>query len=125
MADEAKQAQEDKVKEVASEVKQAQEDEKKSTKKEVAYFKSKISALKIYVKQPKDQLDPAGAGAEVVRFKPFYDTWKGDTIRVGFLEVEGKDAIKAVDADPNTEKIDKKDFDKAMEELRPAPIKVA
>ena len=102
------------------------EDGKKATtKKEVAYFKSKISALTIVVKRPKDKLDPVGAGRKVVRFKPFYDTWKGDTIRVGFLEVEGKDAIKAVEADPNTEKIDKKDYEKAMEELRPAPIKVA
>ena len=101
------------------------EDGNKATKAEVAYFRSKISALTVVVKRPKDRLDPVGVGREVVRFKPFYDTFKGDTIRVGYLTVEGKDAIKAVEADPNTEKIDKKDYEKAMEELRPAPIKVA
>lgn len=99
--------------------------EKKATTAKVGYFKSKVSALKIYVKQPKDQLDPSGEGAEVVRFKPYYDTWKGDTIRVGYLAVEGADAIKIVSADPNVEEISQKEFETATKELRPAPIKVA
>lgn len=52
---------------------------------------------------------------DVVRFTPYYDTWKGDQVRVGYLKTDNKRAIELCQEDPNCEEISFSDYRLALE----------
>lgn len=100
----------------------------KASKTEVAYFRNPVhSALNIIVQ---DEKDPEVI-AQSVRFTPYYDTWKGDTIRVGYLETGSKAVIERARNDSTCEEITEKEYKLAVEgneknkPLRKAPTAVA
>jgi hypothetical protein len=103
----------------------------KSKKSKVAYFKnSYYSALKILVRGGKDDLDGLGV-KESERFTPYYDTFKGDVVRVGYLRTESEEVAKRCREDSRCEEIDEKEYnlvtegDSKTKPLEKAPIPTA
>ena len=62
---------------------------------------------------------------EQATFTQYYDTYKGDVIRVGYLATTSAKIAAACAADENVEQIDEKEYNKAIEELRLAPVPAA
>lgn len=59
--------------------------------------------------------DEDGDGvADEVRFVPYYDTYKGDQVRVGFLATDNKQAQETLKADPYAEEISFQDYKLAL-----------
>lgn len=102
------------------------DDKPKAEKKPKAfYFRNKTySGAKIYVRGGEDELGQLGI-KEQARFMPYYDTWKGDTVRVGYLRTESAAIAKRCQEDRYCEEIDEKEYNQSMKELRRAPIPVA
>lgn len=91
-------------------------------KSQVTYWKNnRYSALTILVRGGEDYNGHLGIKHEE-RFVPYYDTWKGDVIRVGYLQTENKDVAERCTEDPTCIEITESEYNKAVEELRVAPI---
>lgn len=116
---------------VKAEVKadELKEDGKLPTKKATKfYFRNKhYSALTVLIRGGKDDLGHLGVEHKA-RFVPFYDTWKGDVVRVGYLETDRKDVADRCREDVTCEEIDEKEYNQAVvgdeknKPLRRAPI---
>lgn len=59
---------------------------------------------------------------EQATFTQYYDTWKGDVIRVGYLMTESAKIAKLAESDDNVETITEKEYNEAVEKLRRAPV---
>lgn len=101
------------------------EDKPKTVKSETAYFKNKVhSSLTVLFTKGQETL-------KSVRFTAYYDTWKGDTIRVGYLVSSDKDIIARCREDYTCIEISAAEYDVAIngdkenEPLRVAPIAAA
>ena len=89
-------------------------DTKKEEKKAVKYFRSTVAGLSVVVGYVGDENnDPTSV--RLVRFTPYYDTWKGDRIKVGYLETDNKVAIEKLKAVYEVEEIDEAEYKKAVE----------
>lgn len=132
LKDEQKQAVEAKRAESTAEAKESREAEAKSRKdgsaeeatplkKAVAYYKNKqYSALYILVR------DKTGKKTvEQARFTPYFDTWKGDVVRVGYLATDSKAVASRCELDDTCESIDKKEYEEAVSTLQQAPVRAA
>lgn len=95
----------------------------------VAYFRNPTySGLTILVRggEP-DALGGEGV-KEKARFTPYYDTFKGDVVRVGYLKTESADVIKRCREDSTCIEISEKEYvlategDKDTPALEKAPI---
>lgn len=103
-------------------------EDKPEKKGKFTFWKNKrISALTILVRGGKDDLGQEGV-KEKVRFEPYYDTWKGDVVRVGYLKTDSEEVAKRCEEDNYCEKITEKEYNLAVEgddenkPLRRAPI---
>lgn len=92
------------------------------------YFKNRqYSALSILIRGGEDFNGQLGVEHKA-RFEPFYDVWKGDVIRVGFLVTDREDVALRCREDSSCEEIDEKEYTQAVEgdsknkPLRKAPI---
>jgi hypothetical protein len=57
-----------------------------------------------------------------VRFTPYFDTFKGDTVRVGFLETEDKEVVdRLVSLGGGVTEVDEKEYKEAAKKLERAP----
>ena len=91
----------------------------KAPKAEKFYFRNAMYAgVKIQVQKmvenkatgkPEQELD------EELKFTQYYDTYKGDTIRVGYAVTESEKLAEACRADEYCEEIDEKEFTLAIE----------
>jgi len=100
----------------------------KASKIEVAYFRNPVhSALNVIVQ---DEKDPEVIVANE-RFTPYYDTFKGDTVRVGYFTTSNKAIIERCRNDTTCEEITEKEYnqnvvgDEKNKPLRTAPTAVA
>lgn len=57
-----------------------------------------------------------------VRFQPYYDTFKGDQIKVGFLATDDKEVIERCKSLGEIEVITQKDFEAETSTLEKAPV---
>lgn len=73
------------------------------------------------VKNPKTGEDEQQLD-EQATFTQYYDTWKGDVIRVGYLKTESEKIAKIAESDDNVETITEKEYNDAVEKLRRAPV---
>lgn len=95
-------------------------------KKSKRYFKNeKTAGLSLIWQHPKDVALATPDDYKYIRFTPYYDTFKGDRVMVGYLETDNKKAVDILLKDNNCIEIDAKEYKKATEELAKAPIKVA
>jgi len=100
----------------------------KTDKKSVAYFKSpRHAGLTVQVQKMVKNADGTERQevAEQETFTQYYDTWKGDVIRVGYLKTDSEKIAELCRADLNVDEIDEKEYNKAVEELRRAPVPAA
>ena len=97
------------------------------------YFKNPYySGLKILIRGgAKDVLGGEGVKEEA-RFKPYYDVFKGDIVKVGYLETTSEEVAERCRADNWCEELTKKEYDLELQgdgdkrkPLRPAPIPIA
>jgi len=58
-------------------------------------------------------------------FTQYYDTYKGDVIRVGYLASRSEQVAKLCKEDLNVESISEKEYNEAIKELRLAPVPAA
>lgn len=77
----------------------------------VSYFKSTISGLTVRKKD----------GGKV-RFSAYFDTHKGDRVKVGYLATDDKEVVEILSKDPSVEKIEKAEHDKAVGKLDSVPV---
>lgn len=89
------------------------------------YFKSPVHAgltiqVQKMVKQP-DNTEKQEVDHQET-FTQYYDTWKGDVIRVGYLETTSDQIAKICEADGNVVTIDEKEYKDAVEKLDRAPV---
>lgn len=61
-------------------------------------------------------------GEERARFVPFFDTYKGDKVRVGYLETDDKDVIERLENDNTVESVSADEFKKETSKLELAPV---
>ena len=102
---------------------------KAAKKSSVSYFRNtKHSSLRVIVQ---DEKDPEQI-TEEAQFVPYYDTWKGDTVRVGYLKTDSDVIAKRCENDPTCESISEKEYNVAIEgdgnknkPLRRAPTAIA
>jgi poly(A) polymerase Pap1 len=98
------------------------------------FFKSPVYAgltvqVQKMVKQPDNSLKQEVA--EQASFVQYYDMWKGDVIRVGYLEVKSQAIADLCDKDVNVERITEKEYRQAVEgdeknpALKRAPVAAA
>ena len=105
------------------------EEVKKPAKKEVKYFVNRLHSGGGFIVDPGDGQDPATQVK--VRFTPFFDMWKGDTIKVGYLESDDPRVHKALENAQGVEEIKQSEYEKAVGkdgekgELNRAPLPVA
>lgn len=104
-------------------------------KKQVFYFKNrKYAGLTMQVQKTVD--DPVTHQKvqevdEQATFEQFYDTWKGDVVRVGFLKTDSVAIAERCRADSSCEEIDEKEYNQAVKgdeknkPLQKAPSPVA
>jgi len=52
---------------------------------------------------------------ETLRFTSYYDMWKGDQVRVGYLATDNKNAFKILEEDENVEEISFSEYKLAMQ----------
>jgi len=97
----------------------------------VAYFKCLVHPGLI-VSVYKEEKLPLGGVEQVfvreARFVQYYDIWKGDVIRVGFLATDDAEIVKRLENDLNVVAIEKKEYDEATHPkkgLRRAPVPAA
>ena len=91
-------------------------------KGKATYWRNKnYSACTILVRGGKDELGGEGV-EERARFTPYYDTFKGDVIRVGYLETDSAKVAKRCEEDLYCEELSEKEYNEAVKELRRAPI---
>ncbi len=96
-------------------VMQAEKPEAKKAKKETFYFRNaRYSGLKMLIRGGKDELGAEGV-EHTARFVPYYDTFKGDVVRVGYLATERKDVAERCRDDSGCEEIDEKEYTLAIE----------
>lgn len=105
--------------------------EEQETSKKSFYFKnSRYSALKLLVRGGEDQAKMVGI-KESARFVPYYDVFKGDVIKIGYLKTNSKAIAKMARADNSCEEIEEKEYNLALEgddkhkALRRAPFYLA
>lgn len=94
-------------------------DEKKAESKKVFYFKSPVHAgltvqVQKLVKNPQTGKDEQEI-AEQASFVQYYDTWKGDTIRVGYLSTTSEKIADVCNSDGNVVAITEKEYKMAVE----------
>jgi hypothetical protein len=91
----------------------------KADKKKAFFFKAtKYPGLTLQVQKMVDNKATGQQEQQVdesARFTEYYDTWKGDVIRVGYLKTESPKIAKAARADENVEEIDEKEYTQAIE----------
>lgn len=102
------------------------EDGKKPTKVKTFYFKSPVHAgltvqVQKLVKNPQTGKDEQEVD-EQASFTQYYDTWKGDVIRVGYLETTSEKIAKVCESDDNVITIDEKEYNEAVQKLEKAPV---
>lgn len=97
--------------------------EKKATKR--FYKNEKIAGLSVIWQHPKDGATATPEDYKYVRFTPYYDTYKGDRVMVGYLETDNKKVADILATDSSCIEIDAKEYEKATKELVKAPLKVA
>lgn len=97
-------------------------------KAETFYFRNtRYSGLSILIRGGEDELGALGV-EYTARFTPYYDTFKGDVVRVGYLATDRKDVADRCLADSSCEEISEKEYKIAVEgdeknkPLRRAPI---
>ena len=57
-----------------------------------------------------------------VRFTPYFDTFKGDTVRVGFLETDDKEVVdRLTSLGGGVSEVDEKEYKEAAKKLERAP----
>lgn len=57
-----------------------------------------------------------------VRFTPYFDTFKGDTVRVGFLVTDDKEVVdRLVSLGGGVSEVDEKEYKDAVKKLERAP----
>lgn len=83
-----------------------------------SYFRfESFSSLQV----PTDQVDEIG-NPVYERFTPYFETYQGDSVKVGYLATSNPRVVEVLTADINVEVIDQKDFEKATgEKAVPAP----
>ena len=91
--------------------KQAKADKAEANKKSLTYLRSPEYAGLTIVKED----------GTTVRFVPYYDTFKGDKVKVGFLATDDDEIVKRCESLGNIEVIDEKEFTKETESLEKAP----
>lgn len=104
----------------------------KKASKKFWYFKNlKYSGLTLLVRGGKDEFGDLGI-AEQARFVAYYDTWKGDVVRVGYLKTDSKAIYEAAINDSSCIEIDEKEYKEAIEgngknikPLRKVPVTLA
>lgn len=107
-------------------VKEEKKEVKKAPASKTAYFKNtRQASLKVVWQRPEDRLAPNPEDRKVIRFTAYSDTWKGNPVRVGYLETDNPKAVKALEANSTCVKIDKAEYEKAMKELSKAPVKAS
>ena len=90
----------------------------KPAKKSVAYFKStRHAGLTLQVQKMVKQPDNSEKQevAEEESFTQYYDTFKGDVVRVGYLRTESPAIAKLARSDENVEEIDEKEYNQAVD----------
>lgn len=60
--------------------------------------------------------------AEEATFTQYYDTWKGDVIRVGYLATTSEKIAARCEEDLTCESISEKEYNEAVETLKRAPV---
>jgi hypothetical protein len=81
------------------------------------YYTSKVYGLTLL----KD-----GDPNKTLRFQPFFETYQGDNVRVGYVSTDDKDFIKLLDEDLSVEELTKSEYDKATgDKARPASYATA
>jgi len=103
--------------------------EKKEEKKATNYYfrNARYSGLKVLIRGGEDLLGAEGV-KHTARFVPYYDTFKGDVVRVGYLETDRKDVAERCREDSGCEELTEKEYKLALEgdsknkPLRRAPI---
>lgn len=89
--------------------------EKADKKAKVAFFKNtRYSGLTLLVRGGKDDLGAEGV-EERARFVPYYDTFKGDTVRVGYLKTDNPKVAEIARNDSSCIEIDEKEYNLAIE----------
>ena len=105
------------------------EDKKPAEKKSESYYfrNTRYSGLKVLIRGGEDLLGAEGV-KHTARFVPYYDTFKGDVVRVGYLATDRKDVAERCREDSGCEEISEKEYKLALEgdsknkPLRRAPI---
>jgi hypothetical protein len=112
---------------MSEEVKQDEVKQAGSKKKAVKkYYKNeKIAGLSVIWQHPKDTTLATPDDYKYARFTPYYDTYKGDRVMVGYLETDNEKLINVLSTDTSCIEIDAKEYEKATTELAKAPIRVA
>lgn len=108
------------------EVTESKVEVKTAPKVKTYYFKSPVHAgltiqVQKLVKNPQTGKDEQEVD-EQVTFTQYYDTWKGDVVRVGYLETTSEKIAKVCESDDNVVTIDEKEYKKAVDELQRAPV---
>lgn len=84
---------------------------------DVAYFKSKVSALSVVVGDP----DPTKGevAPKTVDFVPYWEEARGveGKFKVGYLKTDEGSAIRKLEGDPNVTKITKQEYEDATTEV--------
>lgn len=97
---------------------ESQSSEAPAKKPKMAYFKAvKHAGLTLQVQKMVKQADGTEKQEvdEQATFTQYYDTWKGDVIRVGYLATDSEKIAKAARADENVEEIKEKEYKQAVE----------
>lgn len=100
-------------------------DDKKAKKEQTFYFKAPVHAgLTVQVQKVVKNAD--GTEQQVVdhqeTFTQYYDVFKGDVKRVGYLATTDKRIADICESDDNVVTIDEKEYNKAIDELEKAPV---
>jgi len=120
LTDEEKRANEAKAQE--AEAKKAADKAKADAEKQAkADEKAKATGL-TYLRSPEYAgLTIVKEDGTTVRFVPYYDTYKGDKVKVGFLATDDKEIVERCESLGNIEVISEKEFTKETESLEKAP----
>lgn len=96
------------------------------SKKSFSYFRSpRHAGLTIQIQKmtlDKETNKKVQEVDEQATFTQYYDTWKGDTIRVGYLKTDSEKIAEACRKDDNVEEIDEKEYNQLVvgDEKHPA-----
>lgn len=84
-------------------------------KNEVKHFRCEVSSALSVLKD----------GETVARFTPYFEKFRGETVKVGYLETDDPFVIERCEADGTVESVSEKEFkDATGDKASPAPIPV-